>query len=77
MENLLTDFRTAIKLRNGMLMKELFSLQGKVAIITGGNGGIGKGIARGFAQTGSEIVIAARNQEKTKTAVKEIIGEFI
>ena len=57
-------------------MKTSFSLQGKVAIVTGGNGGIGKGIARGFAGAGSDIVIAARNQAKTAEAAREIQEEF-
>jgi len=57
-------------------MKELFSLQGKVAIVTGGNGGIGKGIARGFAAAGADLVIAARNQAKTDEAAREISNEF-
>lgn len=53
-------------------MREMFDLEGRVAIVTGGNGGIGKGIARGLAAFGSEIVIAARNQKKTEEAVREI-----
>jgi len=57
-------------------MERLFSLKGKVAIVTGGNGGIGKGIARGFASVGSDIVIAARNQAKTSGATREIKDEF-
>jgi 2-deoxy-D-gluconate 3-dehydrogenase len=57
-------------------MKDLFNLQGKVAIVTGGNGGIGKGISRGFAKTGSDIVIAARNQTKTDETAREIKEEF-
>ena len=57
-------------------MKTPFTLQGKVAIVTGGNGGIGKGIARGFAGAGSDIVIAARNQAKTDGAVREIQDDF-
>ena len=57
-------------------MKTSFTLQGKVAIVTGGNGGIGKGIARGFAGMGGDIVIAARNQAKTAEAVREIEEEF-
>jgi 2-deoxy-D-gluconate 3-dehydrogenase len=57
-------------------MKTSFSLQGKVALVTGGNGGIGKGIARGLAAAGSNIVIAGRNEAKTAEAVKEIQEKF-
>ena len=46
-------------------MSELFNLEGKVALITGGNSGIGKGIADGLAAAGSDIVIAARDIEKS------------
>ena len=37
-----------------------FDLTGKVAIVTGGNGGIGYGMAQGLAQAGADIVVAAR-----------------
>jgi 2-deoxy-D-gluconate 3-dehydrogenase len=57
-------------------MKDFFNLKGKVAIVTGGNGGIGKGIARGLAWAGCAIVIAARNQTKTEEAVRDIGQEF-
>ena len=50
----------------------MFSLRGKVAIVTGGNGGIGKGIADGFAASGADIVIVARNESKTEKAVQDI-----
>jgi len=46
-----------------------FDLTAKVAIVTGGNGGIGFGIARGLANAGAAIVIAARDPEKNARAV--------
>ncbi len=46
----------------------MFDLKGKVALITGGNGGIGLGMAEGLASAGADIVIAARKAEKSKAA---------
>jgi len=57
-------------------MKDLFSLEEKVAIVTGGNGGIGKGIARGFASKGANIAIIGRNSSKTEAAANEIREAF-
>lgn len=45
-----------------------FDLKGKVALVTGGNGGIGLGMAEGLAEAGADIVVAARNAEKSQTA---------
>lgn len=53
---------------------KLFDLTGKVAIVTGGNGGIGLGMAKGLAQAGAAVVVAARNEGKSNAAVKEIAG---
>jgi 2-deoxy-D-gluconate 3-dehydrogenase len=47
----------------------LFDLKGKVAVITGGNGGIGLGMAEGIASLGASIVIAGRNEDKAATAL--------
>ena len=46
-----------------------FDLSGRVAVVTGGNGGIGLGLARGLAAAGAAIVVAARNPEKSEAAV--------
>jgi 2-deoxy-D-gluconate 3-dehydrogenase len=50
----------------------VFDLKGRVAIVTGGNGGIGLGMARGLASAGARIVVAARDAGKSQTAVKEL-----
>lgn len=50
----------------------MFDLSSKVAIVTGGNGGIGLGIARGLAWAGARVVVAARNEGKSRTAVLEL-----
>ena len=49
-----------------------FDLSGSVAIVTGGNGGIGRGIALGLAQAGADVTLAARNQEKLAATKAEI-----
>lgn len=51
-----------------------FELKGKVAIVTGGNGGIGLGMARGLAAAGARVVVAGRNAQKSAAAAKEIGG---
>jgi 2-deoxy-D-gluconate 3-dehydrogenase len=50
----------------------VFDLTGKVAVVTGGNGGIGLGMARGLAAAGAAVVVAARNAEKSTAAVDEL-----
>jgi 2-dehydro-3-deoxy-D-gluconate 5-dehydrogenase len=53
----------------------MFSLTDKVALITGGNGGIGLGMAEGMARAGAHIMIAGRNREKS-TAAAATLGKY-
>jgi 2-deoxy-D-gluconate 3-dehydrogenase len=54
---------------------KLFDLSGKVAIVTGGNGGIGLGMALELARAGAQIAIVARNAEKSAAAAREVAEE--
>jgi len=56
---------------------KLFDLTGKVAIVTGGNGGIGLGMAKGLATAGADVVLAGRNREKAKEALAALGGKGI
>lgn len=50
----------------------LFDLSGKVALVTGGNGGIGLGMAKGLAMHGATVVIWGNKEEKNRAAVAEL-----
>src|SRR4051794_32411646 len=56
----------------GELFVNLFDLSGRVAIVTGGNGGIGLGMAIGLAGAGAAVVIAGRNPSKNAAAIAEL-----
>lgn len=50
----------------------MFDLQGRVGLVTGGNGGIGLGFARGLARAGAAVMVAGRNAAKNAAAVTEL-----
>jgi NAD(P)-dependent dehydrogenase (short-subunit alcohol dehydrogenase family) len=52
---------------------DIFNLTGKVALVTGGSKGLGKAMARGFAQAGADIVIASRHENELRPALEEIL----
>jgi len=56
-------------------LSELFSLAGRVAIVTGGSSGIGRGIARALAGAGADVVIIARREAELKATVDELAGQ--
>lgn len=55
-----------------MKTTELFSIQNRVAVVTGGSTGIGRHIATGFAAAGAKVYICARTETKVKAAAREI-----
>ena len=53
-------------------MTGMFDLSGRVAVVTGGNGGIGLGMAKGLAAAGAWVAVVGRNAAKNKAAVAEL-----
>ncbi|HZY22629.1 MAG TPA: SDR family NAD(P)-dependent oxidoreductase, partial [Beijerinckiaceae bacterium] len=50
----------------------LFDLSGRVALVTGGNGGIGLGMAKGMAAAGAAVAIAGRDAKKAEAALAQL-----
>ena len=56
-------------------MDELFRLDNKVALVTGGAGGIGHMLALGLSRYGAKVVVSSRNQEALNEAARQIADE--
>jgi 2-deoxy-D-gluconate 3-dehydrogenase len=54
------------------MLERMFDLTDKIALVTGGNGGIGLGMARGLGQAGATVIIVGRNAEKSALALREL-----
>jgi NAD(P)-dependent dehydrogenase (short-subunit alcohol dehydrogenase family) len=57
------------------VMEQLFQLEGKVALVTGGYGGIGEAVCRGLAGAGARIGIAGRNRERASACAESLKAE--
>lgn len=54
------------------MKNQLFDLSGRVALVTGGSKGLGKAMARGFAEAGADVIISSRHEDELKSALQEI-----
>jgi 2-deoxy-D-gluconate 3-dehydrogenase len=57
-----------------MASSQMFELSGRVAVVTGGNGGIGRGIALGLARAGAAVAILARNEDRNRAVLGELLA---
>ena len=55
-----------------MKIEELFSVRGKVALVTGGSRGLGEMIARAYVENGAKVYITARKAEACEALAKEL-----
>jgi gluconate 5-dehydrogenase len=62
-------------MQDNQKIQELFSVQGKIALVTGSYQGLGLILARGLAEAGATVVLNGRSQEKLDIAVKQLLGD--
>lgn len=56
------------------MAQSIFNLTGKVALVTGGSKGLGKAMARGFAEAGADVIITSRHENELREALGEILA---
>ena len=54
---------------------DLFSLDGRVSVVTGGSSGIGRAVAGALARAGAQVVVVARREEELAATVDELVAE--
>src|SRR4051794_19475593 len=62
----------ALELWSPTMFENLFNLKGRTALITGGSKGIGKAVARCFAEAGADVAICSRHENELVSAAQEI-----
>jgi len=55
-----------------IMLERMFDLTDRIALVTGGNGGIGLGMARGLGLAGAHVIVVGRNAEKSAAALREL-----
>ncbi len=58
------------------MYESLFDLTGRTALVTGGSKGIGKAVARGYAEAGADVMICSRHEDELQAAVAEISDQL-
>jgi NAD(P)-dependent dehydrogenase (short-subunit alcohol dehydrogenase family) len=70
---LFADTHLRTRQQGATVSAHLFDLTGKTALVTGGSKGLGKAMARGFAEAGADVAISSRHEDELRPALDEIL----